>query len=320
MKMVKIIGIIILMIIVVFVSLLAASTINHKIQLRKESQKYSPKGIIVEFDGINSHVFTAGTGDLTLVFLSGHGTTYPTLDFKPIWVKLVDDYRIAVVEKPGYGWSEPSKSPRDIASLLEETRKALEMAGEAPPYVLIPHSMSGLEAIFWAQNYPDEVHAIIGLDPCTPEIYDVLPEPEKFQLYTMFFISRIGITRLMPDSEIENNFPLLKTDNLTEKEKQEYLAVFYKNAFSIDMLREIDYLQENARTIAEREVPVHTPLYFFISSGQDAVVDGWSEILAGYISKVANGKQMQLTASHYIHYEKAEIVAEEITAFLDEIK
>jgi len=36
--------------------------------------------------------------------------------------------------------------------MLEETRRALELSGEKGPYVLLPHSMSGLEAIYWAQK------------------------------------------------------------------------------------------------------------------------------------------------------------------------
>ena len=31
--------------------------------------------------------------------------------------------------------------------------------------------MSGLEALYWAQKYPDEVSAIIGLDMAVPEYY-----------------------------------------------------------------------------------------------------------------------------------------------------
>ena len=67
--------------------------------------------------------------------------------------------------------------------------------------------MSGLEAIYWAQNYPDEVKAIIGLDPCTPEAIDILPKAQKTQLYSMYLISRIGLSRFMPESDVEENFP-----------------------------------------------------------------------------------------------------------------
>ena len=47
--------------------------------------------------------------------------------------------------------------------MLNEVRQGLSLAGESGPYILFPHSMSGLEAVYWAQQYPDEVTAIIGL-------------------------------------------------------------------------------------------------------------------------------------------------------------
>ncbi len=66
------------------------------------------------------------------------------------------DYRTVVVEKAGYGYSDVSDISRDIDTILEETREALTQAGEEGPYILYPHSMSGIEALYWAQKYPDE--------------------------------------------------------------------------------------------------------------------------------------------------------------------
>ena len=50
-------------------------------------------------------------------------------------------------------------------------RLILQEAGEKGPYILVPHSLSGLEAIRWEQKYPDEIKAIIGLDMATPKTY-----------------------------------------------------------------------------------------------------------------------------------------------------
>ncbi len=224
-----------------------------------------------------------------------------------------------MVERSGYGWSEPSNSPRDIGTILEETRKALELSGEQGPYVLFPHSMSGLEAIYWAQKYPDEVRAIIGLDPCVPESFDVLPEPEKSQLHVMYIVSRTGLSRYMPDAEVENFFPLMGSDDLTETDKQQYLAAFYRSSYSRDMIREVDYLRENAKTVAGNEVPINTPMYFFISEGQEEVAAGWNEVLTGYLSGITNGKHMQLASGHYVHYENADIITEEARSFLEDL-
>jgi len=43
-----------------------------------------------------------------MVFLSGHATSCPTYDFKPLWHLMRGQYNMAVVERPGYGWSEKS--------------------------------------------------------------------------------------------------------------------------------------------------------------------------------------------------------------------
>ncbi len=233
---------------------------------------------------------------------------------------MIENYRIAVVERSGYGWSETSNSPRDIETILEETREALYHSGEKGPYVLFPHSMSGLEAIFWAQKYPDEVIAIVGLDPCTPASVDILPKTRKIMLNAMYFISRIGLSRFMPESEVKKRLPLMRVDGLTEKDKQQYLAVFYKSTFTKDMAREVSYLKENAEMVAKSEIPVNTPMFFFISKEQDATVIGWKEELIGYLSKIDVGKYRQLAASHYIHYEQSDIIAAEANAFLEGIK
>ena len=319
MKVLKISGMVVLGIIAVITILLIAALVNHTNQLRKEAKKYPPPGNMVEVNGKKLHVYSEGDGETTLAFMAGHGTSNPTIDFKPLWMRMVDDYRIAVVEKSGYGWSETSNSPRDIETLLEETRKALELSGEKGPYVLVPHSMSGLEALYWAQKYPNEVKAIVGLDPLVPEAFEIMPEPQKSQLYPMLIISRLGISRFMPDSDMAVNLPLMKSDDLTKEDKQQYLAVFYKSAFSKDMLREVDYLKTNVERIRENGVPINTPMYFFISEGQESVAPGWTEALSGHISTIDIGKELKLDADHYVHYDQSEIIAKEIAVFLESL-
>ncbi len=318
-KMLKILAIIIMIILLIAIIIITALMFNHNNQLRKEAKEYLPLGRIVEINDKKLHVYIQGEGDITLVFMAGHGTSNPTLDFKPLWMRMIDDYRIAVVEKSGYGWSETSNSPRDIDTMLEETRMVLELSGEKAPYVLFPHSMSGLEAIYWAQKYPYEVKAIIGLDPCIPQTIELIPEPKKMQLYFMYFVSRMGLSRFIPESEIGENLPLMKSNKLSEEDKNLYLSVFYKSAFTKDMLREVNYLKDNAGTVAKNEIPINTPMYFFISDEQEANAIGWKDALSDYLSKITIGKHMQLTTGHYVHYDKADIIAREAKFFLEDI-
>ncbi len=43
------------------------------------------------------------------------------------------------------------------------------------------------------------------------------------------------------------------------------------------MLSEVNYLKDNAETVADNEVPINTPMYFFISEDQEVSAVGWKE-------------------------------------------
>jgi len=297
------------------------ATINHNYRLHKEKKQFPPPGKMVKVNGHKLHVYSKGKGTATLVFLPGHGTSSPTVDFKPLWHRLLNNYRIAVVERPGYGWSEGSKSPRDVDTMLEETRNALHLAGESSPCVLFPHSMAGLEALRWAQKYPQEVRAIVGLDPLVPEVVEKsLKLPSKARLLFMSVISRLGLSRFMPDADAEKMFPLLQSDQLSSEDKKQYMAMVYKSAYTKNMLHEIDCLQKNAQKVQAEGIPLDTPVCFFISEGSDVDAPGWREILTDYVLKTKCGKYRHLNCGHYLHHYRAELIAKEASDFIKDLK
>ena len=134
---------IILIIFAAIVLFVTVSFVRHKVCSSKEMDLLTPLGELVEVNGHNMSVYTEGTGDKTFVFMSGSGTCSPILDFKSLYSLLSNEYKIAVVEKFGYGFSDVVDKNRDIDTILSETRMALDKAGIEPPYVLCPHSMSG---------------------------------------------------------------------------------------------------------------------------------------------------------------------------------
>ena len=186
-----------LIIIAIIIILILAIYVNHRIRLIKEAKFLSPLGEIVQVDGNNLSVYTEGDGETTLIFMSGAGTSSPILDFKSLYSCLSDKYKIAVVEKFGYGFSDVVDKSRDIDSMLEDTIAALTATGLNAPYVLCPHSMSGLEALYWAQKYPDEVSAIIGLDMAVPSYYENMQINLPLMRISSF-AAKIGVTRLIP--------------------------------------------------------------------------------------------------------------------------
>lgn len=117
MKKIKKIERAIMIIIIILVFLLLLIYINHRIRLKKESALRSPLGQIVEVDGHNMSVYIEGEGETTLVFMSGGGTCCPILDFKSLYSLLGDNYKVAVVEKFGYGFSDVV-DPDEVSAII----------------------------------------------------------------------------------------------------------------------------------------------------------------------------------------------------------
>lgn len=300
-------------IILFFVMMLLAVYINHRIHLNKEQELLVPLGEMISVDGNKMSVYKEGNGDKTLVFLSGGGTCSPILDFKSLYSLLSDEYRIVVVEKFGYGYSDVVDRDRDIDSILKDTRTALEIADIEGPYVLCPHSMSGLEALYWANKYPDEVTAIIGLDMAVPQYYENM----KINIPLMklaSFAANIGVTRLIPGiSESE----AIKNGTLTEQEKDIYRAIFYSRTATPTMIQEMEYVKNNAKVVEKMGVP-SAPMYLFVSNGNGTGFDEktWRQVQKKYIEKLEDAKMMELNCPHYVQDYEYTMIAEEIKLYL----
>ncbi|WP_237049251.1 alpha/beta fold hydrolase [Lentibacillus amyloliquefaciens] len=303
-------------IISIFVLILSVSFINHKIQLSKEEELFVPTGQLVEVNGHQMHVYTEGNGEETLVFMSGGGTSSPVLDFKSLYSLLSDKYRIVVIEKAGYGFSEVTDTDRDIDTILSETREALLKSGVEGPYILFPHSMSGIEALNWAQVYPDEIKAIIGLDMAVPAAY------ENFDINMSLvrlgaFAANTGLTRWITNLSESD---AIKYGTLTDEEKELYKAIFYRRTSTKDMINEIKNIKANAQKVKEAGTP-SVPILLFSSNGQETGFDEkrWIEIQNNFSNKNDNARLIELDSSHYIHNIEYGRIAEESKEFIESL-
>ena len=303
----------VLIIMIVIVAFLILVYVNHRVQSKKEEKTLTPMGQLVTVDGPDMCVYSGGTGDVTLVFLSGGGTCAPILDFQSLDSLLLDNYKVAVVERFGYGFSDVTDKSRRLDSVLEDTRQALKEAGCEAPYVLCPHSMSGLEALYWAQTYPDEVQAIIGLDMAVPEYY-VDMKVNMPMLKLTGAAARIGLTRLIP-GVWEGD--AVKRGTLSDKEKETYQALFYRKTATETMLNEYQAVGENARMVAERPTP-QVPMLLFVSNGTGTGfdTDTWRKIPEKYLADAEDGQIITLDCPHYVQDYEYEKIAGDIEEFL----
>ncbi|MFO7729304.1 MAG: alpha/beta hydrolase [Spirochaetia bacterium] len=286
--------------------IVGGSYLEHRKLVEQEKEAYPAPGTLVEVNdnGDKLHVYAEGDGEETLVFMAGHGTASPVYDFKLLYDKLSKDNRIAVVERAGYGWSDITSSPRDIDTVLAETRKALQLAGENPPYVLFPHSMAGLEALYWAALHPEEVEAIVALDALVPG-YIEHTEEEKSMSRMITFLARSGLMRSGPDI-FESNFHAMKKGLLTEEEAEIAKTIFLRRVYTKNMWAEWRMLNSNSQTVSTQGKP-EVPYYAFISAENEEA--WWQDSITSYAEAIG-GDYSILDGNHYIHLDHPDLIAQ----------
>lgn len=126
---------------------------------------------MVAVGGRALQVSSVGSGPVTLVILSGSNILFPGLEYAPLADALREWYSVLIPSKFGYGFSDLTEAPRDVDTVVEEYRRVLAALKHPFPVVLAAHSMGFLEALHWASKYPEEISALVGLDPATPDAY-----------------------------------------------------------------------------------------------------------------------------------------------------
>ena len=290
---------------------LVATFIFHRISLEKEQASLTPTGKTVLVNGHKINVYVEGDGPETIVFLSGAGIASPILDFKNLLDPLSKKFKVVVVERAGYGFSEDSNQSRDVMTVLSETRQALSQAEVSGPYVIVSHSMASLESLAWQEKYPDEVKALVGLDWALPASYEKLKDNQAL-LTVAYWSSKIGLLRYFPESFY------IKNPTLTETERQQYKLLAYKQLMSQAMLHESRLARENAKKVPSSINP-KIPALLLVSNGEGTTFSQseWQRYAERFASDQSNVRVVYMDAPHDLYHYQSDAIVSRIKEFLE---
>lgn len=271
------------------------------------------------------NVYTEGNKSPTIVFLSGSGVTSPVLEYKPLYRKMSDTYRIAVIEKAGYGLSGSMTTKRTVENLVAESREALKLSGINPPYILAPHSYSGFEAIWWANNYPEEVKAVLGIDMGFPNMAlaqakeiseDHKKKMVQQQRKLLSVIAKQGFVSKLVRNKTVNVSGLMTSNELTDDEKKLYQELFYRNLLNEEISEEALLMTENA-VKADKSGILRCPGCFYISSMKSHVKSiTWQEAGIAYV-KECGGELHLSKEGHFLYASIPDEIAATFKSFLE---
>lgn len=122
------------------------------------------------FNGRRLSGLLSGEGQVTVVLEAGLGGTIE--DWARVQPEVAKFARVFSYDRAGLGQSEKAPTPRTCEDFTADLRGLLQAAGLKPPYILVAHSWSGLNARWHASRYPQEIAGMILVDAAHEDRYE----------------------------------------------------------------------------------------------------------------------------------------------------
>lgn len=129
----------------------------------RDRRKFLAPGRLINAGAGQMHVVDSGVGNPPVVLESGLAATH--LNWTVVQDELSRTMRVCSYDRGSLGWSDAAKTPRLLATLIEELHQVLTAADVASPCILVGHSFGGLLVRCYAVRHPDRVGGLVLVDP-----------------------------------------------------------------------------------------------------------------------------------------------------------
>jgi len=126
---------------------------------------YVAPGQLVDIGGRRINLHCTGAGSPTVILMAGSAS------WSPIWYKvqpvIAQKTCVCAFDRAGYGFSDPAPRFQILSDVVDDLHAALNAGSVPEPYVLVGHSLGGIEARLYAQRWPKQVVGMV-LDDTSP--------------------------------------------------------------------------------------------------------------------------------------------------------
>ena len=178
---------------------------------------------IVEINSeVNGHRLfglLSGEGETTVILDAGLGGTFE--DWAKVQPEVANFSKVFSYSRAGLGKSEKASIPRTCKDIIEDLRSFLSSVNLNPPYILVAHSWSGINARWFASQYPEEIAGMVLIDAVHENKYEqfekILSEEKANRMWAFVKdpskndenIDRIASIAQVRDKQILFGFPLI---------------------------------------------------------------------------------------------------------------
>jgi pimeloyl-ACP methyl ester carboxylesterase len=160
--------------IVALAALAALAGIGYEqLALARADRHAPPAAEMIDVGGYRLHLRCAGAGTPIVVMEAALGESMRTWD--KVWPAIAKETRVCMVDRAGLGWSDAGPMPRDSARMVTELGTLLERAHLQGPYILVGHSLGGLNTRIFAGRHPAAVAGVVLVDSGHPDQFRRMP-------------------------------------------------------------------------------------------------------------------------------------------------
>ena len=264
----------------------------------------TPEDHPVLVDGRAMNVNIKGNGPRAVVILSGRGVTDPTNEYAPLSDRLAKDKALTVytVEPFGFGLSDMTDKPRTTENIVRETNEALMKLG-VKDCVLVAHSITGLYALQFANEYPDKVTGFVGIDTAFPRMDDHIT-PELLEETSVSVDEQTTY-----DVEAEISDVVGYEYSATQKARMEFL--YERNKTHDDEFEAMKLPGERQpKAYDTMSFPDNIPTVFALSSESCGMAPWYKGGHENQLTAVTMSRVEVLEGQHFLHHQQNERIAQ----------
>lgn len=288
------------------------SVIANAAATASEKSELAPYGQTVTLDsGGEINVTRSGGPGPTIVLLSGYGTPAPGLDFAPL-IRELEAFDVIVVEGFGYGHSDLDVADRSIENITSELHEVLAKLHVDEPVILAGHSAGGLYARYYANAHPDDVAAVIGIDPMAAKAGSLeVGTPSGVE----GVLGALGLYRVV--TTIAPDLIQPPGTAYTPEERRRIAALSNWNYGNPSIADEWSRIEANSTKAAAEPFAADLPVLEMLSSESVDTIPAWMSEHEAELQAVTTHQLEVLEGSHYLHWTQAPAMARIITDFVE---
>lgn len=109
--------------------------------------------------GQRLNLYCVGSGSPAVILDAGMGDS--TISWALVQVSISKKTKACSFDRAGLGFSDAARRPSTPRNQSEDLQALLKAAHIKPPYVLVGHSMAGMNVRVYADRYPDQVAGLV---------------------------------------------------------------------------------------------------------------------------------------------------------------